>query len=180
MMGYGVPFQAGYVVPDLDAALQHWIRRMKVGPFFLYPRPVPIERVVYRGTVLDRTDIIQKVAVGYAGDMMIELIEPGPAPSAYHEFLEAGGTGLHHIGAVAKDFDGVRAHMLADGATIVMEGSLPGASFCYLEFGNDPPGTIYEIMDGSEARARKFAAFKAASLDWDGQDPIREAADVIA
>lgn len=176
MMGYGTPFQAGYVVPDLDAALDHWTRRMKVGPFFLYPQPVPIARVVYRGQVLDRTDIIRRVAVGYAGDMMIELIEPGPAPSAYREFIAAGLQGLHHIGAVAEDFEGVRAQMIADGATVVMEGSLPGATFCYLEFGNDPPGTLYEIMDGSEARRRKFGAFREAARDWDGSDPVREAA----
>lgn len=174
MIAYGEMFQVGYVVPDLDAALAHWTERMKVGPFFLYPMPIPFRSVAFRGNRIDPPDVIRRVAVGYAGDMMIELIEPGSAPSTYREFLGAGLQGVHHLGAMADDLDATRDRMIADGATVIMEGKLAVGEFCYLEFGGDPPGTLYELMNGSDDRRALFGSMKAAAQGWDGKDPVRQ------
>ncbi len=173
MSGYGTAFQAGYVVEDLDAALEHWTQRMKIGPFFLYPSTIPFVRVEYRGALLERTDIIRRVAVGYAGDMMIELIEPGDAPSAYREFLDAGLRGLQHLGHATDQFDAMRARAIADGGEEVMAGVLPGSRFSYIDFGGDQPGTIVELMEIGPDRRASFDAMKRAAAQWDGTDPIR-------
>ncbi len=45
---FGEIRQLGYVVPDIEAAMDYWTRELGVGPFFYNPR-VPIENYRYRG-----------------------------------------------------------------------------------------------------------------------------------
>ena len=45
---FGEIRQLGYVVPDIEAAMDYWSRVLGVGPFFYAPR-VPVENFTYRG-----------------------------------------------------------------------------------------------------------------------------------
>lgn len=179
-MAYGEIFQLGYVVPDLDAALAHWTGRMGVGPFFLYPTPLQFVSLSLRGVPLDdRSDVIRRVAVGYAGDMMIELIEPGATPSIYTEFVDAGLSGVQHLGAMAESVAATRDRMVGDGAVVVWEGRLTAGEFCYLDVGEGPLGSpLYELMNASDERRNLYARMKQAAIDWDGSDPVRQFASL--
>ena len=48
---FGEIRQAGYVVPDIEAAMDYWSRVLGVGPWFYNPR-VPIGNYRYRGEAL--------------------------------------------------------------------------------------------------------------------------------
>ena len=45
---FGEIRQLGYVVPDIEAAMDYWSRVLGVGPFFYAPR-VPVEKFTYKG-----------------------------------------------------------------------------------------------------------------------------------
>jgi len=66
---FGPTVQQGYVVPDLQAAMQHWLAR-GIGPFFFeelrgYPG-------LYRGR---ETQFDLDAAFAYSGDQQIEVTQ---------------------------------------------------------------------------------------------------------
>jgi len=104
--------QNAFVVTDLDAALDHWTRVMGVGPFFVFER-VEFAEIWYRGQ--SALDIDLSVAIGYWGDLQIELIrQRNDVPSIYTDFpgRQAGGRGavrVWSVGTVAGSPAGARA-----------------------------------------------------------------------
>src|SRR5918997_314367 len=70
--------QAGYVVDDIEAAMDYWSRVLGIGPFF-YKERVPIENYTYRGKSYEPHN---SVALANSGPLQIELIQTrNDAPS---------------------------------------------------------------------------------------------------
>ena len=67
---FGEIRQAGYVVPDIEAAMRYWTDVLGVGPFF-YNERVPIGNYVYRGRSYEPHN---SVALANSGPLQIELI----------------------------------------------------------------------------------------------------------
>jgi len=85
-------FQLGYVTGDLDAAMAMWRSRYAVPDFFVFnPRAFPAPGGMA---------VPLRVALGYQGSLMIELIEPDPADAGLYKgaLRSDGGTMLHHLG----------------------------------------------------------------------------------
>ena len=72
-------FQNAWVVDDLSAAIDQWVTKLGVGPFFVTEYRDVFSDVVYRGVpgLLN-----MKVALAQNGPVQIELIEPISTPSA--------------------------------------------------------------------------------------------------
>ena len=165
-------FQLGYLVDALEPAMAQWTRSFGVGPFFvLPPRVFPELRV--DGQPTDRRDIIAGVALSYVGDTQIELIVPGEAPSTYSRFLEAGRSGLHHLGVASNDFDADRRLLLAQGGIVETEGRSALTRFAYIRGSVVHPGSIVELVEMGPRIVETFAMIKAATRHWDRRDPIR-------
>ena len=99
---FGPIRQLGYVVPDIEAAMQYWSETLGVGPFFYNPR-VPIVNYHYRG---QKYEPHNSVALANSGGVQVELIQTrNDVPSMYRDFLQAGRTGLQHCGSLD---DGLR------------------------------------------------------------------------
>jgi hypothetical protein len=118
-LGYGQPIggicQTAFVVRDINAAIDHFIRDCGAGPFFLLPHFLT-EGQVYRGTP-SMADVA--IAMGFAGHMQIELIQPlDDNPSVYRETIEARGHGFHHVGIACRDVDAMLPGYLARGYTL--------------------------------------------------------------
>ena len=80
---FGPIMQNAFVVPDLAAAIDHWVRVMNVGPFFMFEH-IPFAELWYRGAPA-RVDL--SCAIAYHGDLQIELIrQQDDAPSIYTDF----------------------------------------------------------------------------------------------
>ncbi len=172
---YGPVFQNCYLTDDLDAELAYWTGTLGVGPFFVLPPRTFAALTVHgeeRRTAEERA-IIGAVALAFTGDTQIEIIVPGPAPNIYRDFLNAGGKGVHHLGIASRDFDIQYRRAVENGLPILMEGASPLARFAYIEADPTRPGTILELIEMDPRIEAVFDRVRAASVDWDGTDPIR-------
>ncbi|MBS7670054.1 VOC family protein [Croceicoccus gelatinilyticus] len=167
---YGTTFQVAYVVPDLDAAIEHWTTKMGVGPFFEFPIPLPFEELAVREEkVPNDYPVFAGVGVSYSGDTMIELIQPGSADSTYREFLESGQSGIHHFGTFVEDYDAVMADARARGVPVLLEGKLPLSRFAYLDTAKPGLSPIVEIIQPYDAMFEAFDMIRGEVRNWDGK-----------
>lgn len=170
---FGPTFQIAYVVPDLDPFLDHMTKVLGVGPFYLFPTPLEFAWMKRYDQPSEATDILTHAAISFSGETMIEVIVPGPDPSPYRDFLDAGRSGLHHLGTYATDYDAQMAAARATGIRVAIEGELPFSRFAYLETDALYPGTMVEIIDAYQPMRKMFDSIRDASRGWDGRDPVR-------
>lgn len=174
-LGYGQPMggiaQTAYIVPDLEAAIMHWVRDMRVGPFFVLPNMLAPGQI-YRGEE-SRADIT--LAMGFAGHMLIELIQPlDDNPSVYKETQELRGFGYHHVGIACADVDASSLEYQARGYHEAYRAAVPtGGEVVYLDKGTGAAQGFIELLPVTPGMNETFTKFWEASRDWDGSDPIR-------
>lgn len=160
--------QIGYVVRDLEAAMQSWCA-LGVGPWFTIPEFAQ-EGCRYRD---QRCDPTISIAFANSGPMQIELIQQhDDGPSIYREFLDAGREGFQQLGWWVDDFDAVMQR--ADDARWPLVFSGGGdVRFAYFEL--DPRiSTIVEVMELNDASRGLAELVAGAAAEWDGAtDPIR-------
>jgi hypothetical protein len=167
---FGKIAQIGYVVRDIDASIDQWVRR-GVGPWFYVDR-VQTDYFLYRGV---ESELEVSVAVANSGELQRELIQPrNNASSAFTEFLDAGHAGAQHVAYWTEDFQQLYDNALSLGYTVTQEGSIGGehGRFAYLDTEHDH-GTAIEISDISGPTGPFFSDIRDAAANWDGTDPIR-------
>ncbi|OWJ66677.1 VOC family protein [Inquilinus limosus] len=172
---FGEIRQAGYVVRDIEAAMDHWSRVLGVGPWFYNPR-VPVENYSYRG---HSYDVHNSVALANAGPLQIELIQTrDDTPSMYRDFLQAGRTGLQHVAFWTEAFDEDLARLQAQGFVVAMGGEV-GARGRFVYFDTEyHPGTVIELSEVAGPKGRMFQLIRDASVGWDGRDAVRPFPDL--
>ena len=74
-----------------------------------------------RGAAVDCT---LHVSLGYSGDLQVELIQPVSGPSIHQEFLDAHGSGLHHVCFEVDDIEAACVSAEAAGVPVLMRGSM--------------------------------------------------------
>jgi methylmalonyl-CoA/ethylmalonyl-CoA epimerase len=164
----GPVMQIAFVPKDFDAAVRYWTENMGVGPFFLMEN-IQLGDMRYLG---EPSDCVFSIAIAYWGDMQIELIrQDNNAPSIYRG--QEGGA-LHHTCVLTDDIENARRIAEESGATILVEGKVaPDGAVIYVDTGGGP-GSIVEILQMSSGSEGLFAMIKAASVGWDGSDPLRK------
>jgi hypothetical protein len=168
---FGPIRQNGYVVRDIEAALDHWIHAMGVGPWFLFEK-VDLDWFRHRG---EPSSPHLSIALANSGDLQIELIQQhDDAPSMYREFLDAGGEGLQHVAFWSTDYQALFDEMQSSGYALVHEGQIGGEQGRFAYFDSPAhPGSVIEISDVSGPKGRFFEAVRAAAAGWDGRSPIK-------
>lgn len=163
----GPVMQIAFVPEDFDAAIRYWTQTMGVGPFFLLEN-IALENMRYRGAP---SDCVFTLALAYWGDMQVELIrQENDAPSIYKG---AEGGALHHTCVLTDDIVKARSIALAAGAEILVEAKVgDDGAVLYVDTGNGP-GSIVEILQSASGSGGLFAMIKAASVGWDGSEPVR-------
>ena len=163
---FGPIVQQGYVVPDLDAGMAHWIAR-GVGPFFVLPDH-HLETDYY-GTP---ASIRIKAAFAASGSQQIELIEPFPdsGPTVYQDYLDAHPQGgLQHVAVWCDD---VPAQIAAMDDSWVLAQRYKG-THAYFDT-KDKPGVMIQFMPTLDRYKDLFATAEAEAKSWDGvTDPVR-------
>jgi hypothetical protein len=167
---FGPVRQNGYVVRDIEAAMDHWTRRLGVGPFFYFEK-VPIEQFQLRG---EPSALEASIALANSGPLQIELIQQrNDAPSMYREFLQQGHEGLQHVAYWTENFDEDLASALAEGFRVGQSGAVgEDGRFVYFE-SEGHPGTVVELSEISGGKGRFFQRVAQLAAEWDGSDPIR-------
>lgn len=122
--------QMGYVVADLDAAVQRWTGTVGVGPFERLNH-VEVVDGLYRGKP---TDVDISVAIAEVGGIQLELIEQhNDVPSCYRDLFGEGEEGLHHVAVVPEDFDAEVARYESLGCPQAFGGLYEGGRFVYMD-----------------------------------------------
>ncbi len=165
----GAVRQNGYVVTDLDRAIDAWLA-LGVGPWSTIG---PLEQAMtYRGEAAIPTITI---AFANSGDLQIELIHPsGEAPSIYQEFLDSGREGFHHLAWWTEDYPAVEAAAVEAGWDLVTVGNPTGPTrFFYAELAS-VHSTVIEVMELNELTRGLGDHVRASAEGWDGTDPVRK------
>ena len=161
--------QLAFVVPNLEAAIDHWVRTAGAGPFFVFEE-LHFDESTYRGQSADVQPC--RAAIGQHGDMQIELIQPlDRGPGIWTDVVPFGQRGFHHTGLYCTDYDGERSAALA-GGEMAFEGLMMGARTCYIDT-VATLGFMTELITANPVAEMVFGQVKAASEGWDGSDPIR-------
>lgn len=166
---FGPVLQQGYVVPDIQAAMRHWISR-GVGPFYVetlqkYPAVVDGEPVE-----LDLT-----AAFAYSGDQQIEVIQPDDnVRTIYNEFLEeCPKGGLQHLAVWVDNIEHKLEELHAAGHNFRVRQQY-GDRHAYID-NADSPGVMIQLMARGEIIDELFQIVQAGSETWDGVSrPIRK------
>ncbi len=167
----GPVMQIAFVPTDFDAALKYWTRTMGVGPFFLI-EDIVLEDMLYLG---QPSNCKFSLALAYWGDIQIELIRPeNDAPGIYRGKYGVNGDVLHHTCILTDDITKARKTAEAAGAKVLVEGRVGAdGGVIYVDTGNGP-GSIVEVLQPATGTEGMFAMIKNASVDWDGENPVRK------
>jgi hypothetical protein len=174
LVNFGQPdngvIQMAYVVEDIHQAMEMWVKKLRVGPWFLIDSFTGVEPQ-YRGRPTDNEIML---AMSFAGHMNVELIqEKTKKPSVYRETIEKSGYGFHHWGVATKDFDRDAAEYRASGYDLSFLAKVPtGGRVGYMDTTRDLPGMV-ELIELGAAFDEVFGRFYDAARNWDGKDPVR-------
>ena len=174
-LGFGQPMggiaQTAFVVEDLESAIGHWVTNTGAGPFFVLPHLL-VPGQTYRGEELT-ADVT--LAMGFAGHMQIELIQPlDNNPSVYRETIAHRGYGFHHFGLACADVEAMSEEYKGRGYVEAFRAAVPtGGEVVYLDDGTGPQWGFLELLPVTLAMDETFTRFWQASQGWDGADPVR-------
>jgi hypothetical protein len=174
-LGWGAPLgvatQIAYVVKDLSASIENFVRDCGAGPFFVLPNFLQPGQL-YRGQP-STADVA--IAMGFAGNTWFELIQPLDAnPSVYRETIQRRGYGFHHFGVAHRDVEAALPRYLADGWREAFRAAVPtGGEVVYLEGGSPAAHGFLELLPATPGMDEAFTGFWRAAQGWDGADPIR-------
>lgn len=145
--------QVGFVVKDLDAAVESWVRLFGVGPwhFYTYEKPL-VKKMSYHGKPVEYR---MRLALANIGQLRIELIEPLEGDTVYADFVREHGYGMHHFGVLTDDMEGALAKARAAGLPMTMDGSGFGRDgdghYAYLDT-EAALGTTIELIERPKGR----------------------------
>jgi hypothetical protein len=127
------------VTADLDAAMRGWIAVAGVAPWHVFEG----ERA--------------RVAWALVDDMLLELVQPGPEASPYHELLRARGQSVATVGVETRgDLDDVVARCAALGAGVTARGPLVGTHRAAVIASRRLFGTDLELVEPADGIASLF------------------------
>jgi hypothetical protein len=167
---FGPVMQLGFVVPDLEHGMRHWLDKVGIGPFFVLEH-VKFAQVVYKGKP---SGIDMSVAIAQWGEVQVELIQQfNDAPSIYSEFTGREKGGLQHVGVMTNSVADDLVRLRSRGIEAVQQGHTgTGIRFAYLDT-DDHPGAMIELIEAGPAITGFFQMVKDAAQGWDGSEPIR-------
>jgi hypothetical protein len=174
LVGFGQPddgvIQMSYVVPDMRVAIDSWVAKIGVGPWFLLDHFTGIDPK-YRGGE-SKADVA--IAMSFAGHMNIELIQlNNQQPSVYRDWIERRGYGFHHWGRATWHFDQEVERYRAAGHELAFVARVPtGGRVAYMDTTAELPGYV-ELIELGGGFEPAFSKFYRASIGWDGKDPVR-------
>lgn len=166
---FGVVRQLGYVVEDVHAAAESWIRSFGAGPFFLI-EGISFPSWSWRGAP---QSLALDIMLGQYGNVMIELVRPRDrGPSVYAHCLGQGINAMpHHYGFLVPSVDESAARLNV-GPALSLGSTSAGSRFGYFDT-RASIGVLTELIQET-AETRALMALSAdAAVGWDGRDPVR-------
>lgn len=161
--------QLGYVVSDLDAAVEYWVHVLNAGPFFLI-KHCALRNQLFRG---QPSNVDVDIALGNSGDVQIELIyQHNDIPSVYNESAPGGHAGLHHVGLMPADYQSARTQYTDLGYKPAFQATVSGAELVYFDT-REAIGHYTELWERSDVFDDVARLVEEAAIEWDGSHPLR-------
>jgi methylmalonyl-CoA/ethylmalonyl-CoA epimerase len=165
---FGPIRQIAWVVRNLEESVHTWLRVSGVGPWTCF------RNVAMAGTLDGHaTKVRMHVALGYQGDMEIELIEDlGAGPSPYRSGAGEPLVGMHHVAWFSGDVLADVGRGTARGMQVKFQAANEVTRVAYLE---DPrePRLLFEFIEMNEVMRAGFAARLEAARTWQGENPLQ-------
>lgn len=169
---FGAVRQVGYVVKDIEKAMQHWIA-LGVGPWF-YKEKVESTEFNYYGKPSPLPAL--SIALANSGDVQIELIQQNDdSPTLYRDTLASNGECAQHVAYwTVENFDQYCRDFLELGYVEGHSGRMGAGRGRFAYFVHkDVPSLMVELSESTGGKAEYFESVRQAALYWDGKDPIR-------
>lgn len=156
--------QAGFVVNDLDSAVERWFRR-GAGPFRAF-RDIDISLFYHQ----QQSSVRLNLALGQCDGVQIELIQPlGDGPSLFAECYPSGypEEAFHHFGMIADDYDRFVEQHASEGRSLVMNGEFSGYRFGFVDT-REMLGFMLEAFEKTPSLLEFFGEIDGLARQWDG------------
>lgn len=160
----------GFHVPDLRAAIDHWVTVYGAGPFYM------LEHVTFDECRSGGAPAIwdHSAAFGQWGVVPVELqqshnLEPGELARP----LTAGGrSAVNHVGVVVDDPAAESARLESLGFALCLYARVGELEFFWHD-ATEAFGYSIEVITAGPMLNDLFDMVAAGARDWDGRDPIR-------
>ncbi len=149
-------FQVCAVVGDAENTAQQ-LTSLGLGPFTRLPYDHRFTQTQYRGKTIEGGAIILASDVG---GVEFEIIQPLGGPSAWTEFLEKRGEGLHHLSFLVNDIDKEEESLVRQGMSVIQKGRHGNGGYSYFET-DAIGGVIFEVLQ----RTKKLEITKVRAED---------------
>jgi Glyoxalase/Bleomycin resistance protein/Dioxygenase superfamily len=158
LVNFSSVFQLGFVASNMDEMMSILKRDYAVPDFFIFA-DIQFRDVVCRG---QRVECKANVAIGYSGQMQIEVVEPLGGADIYAEFMESNLAGLHHIGVKVPDLDQQLMVLEERGTTIIEAGDIGDERALRFAFADTRKslGVVTEYVWVSDSMERVYARLK--------------------
>ena len=105
---------------------------------------------------------------------MLEYVQQDEeSPSPFRDMYAPGESGVHHMATIVDSLPRAYAHYQSLGFEVAARAAtLTGTEFAFIDT-TESLGHMIEIYERSEALVGFYDLVQAASVDWDGTDPIR-------
>lgn len=155
--------QLGYVVDNLETTMEIY-RQLGAGAWSV------MKNVSLEATYHDQpTKPVIHVALGYIGDLQIELIQQvNQAASPYQRFIEQNRYGQHHTAYLVDDIDAVLPSLINADFNPIFDIQMPAGIGRYLYLTHPTLGDDHyiELLTATKLMKQMFAAGSAAAKTW--------------
>jgi methylmalonyl-CoA/ethylmalonyl-CoA epimerase len=159
--------QIGYVVDNLEAAVEQWRALTQRGPWTCF------KGAVLEGRLGERpVTVTIDVALGYIDDLEIELIAPRSTISPYHGADGRLLVGVHHVAWFSEDIAASVEQAGARGMRVMFEATNPVTKVAYLE-SDTAAGQRIEFIQYTADGLAGWQQRVATARTWDGTNPVQ-------
>ena len=173
---FGPIMQMGFVVEDLDDAIDYWTKKMNIGPFIKLEGIDLIDQY-YKGKP---ADLDFSGALSYTGSMQIELIKQHcDTPSIYNEYINNEKGELHHLCCLTTDIENDISILESQGYINIQGGKTQdNGQFAYLDT-QKKERPIFELTQLSQGGLSFFNMIEEAAKNWDKKTTLLEAEIIL-
>jgi len=166
--------QVAYFVPDAEQAALEMTRsappEQRAGPFF-FVQNIELAWGERRGSPCT---FVHSSAFGQSGGVMLEFVQQeDDGPSPFRDMYPAGGQGIHHVATMVDSLEDTISHYESLGCALAARAcTKTGTEFAFIDT-VDRLGHMVEVYERTPSLTGFYQMVEAASVDWDGSDPIR-------
>jgi len=159
----------GYVVDDVERAVDWAVKTLGAGPFFLISH-LPFDTCTFNG---GPAHYDHSSAFGQWGEIKLEFTVVHAAdPRELEQMLGGSGPRVGHVGWLSDDLDGDSASLEAAGMPLFHTGS-SGPVAAHWHDGRAQLGHHVEILRRGPELEGFYELIRASAQGWDGSEPLR-------